>query len=126
MRNAVLSKGMSAEGSCANKGVRSITSDARNTDVSNAEAAATPPPQLPTQHASKFPSSSLFFFFFKFVREVGVGHHSQEDLAKFGYRSEESKKVLLIVLHFGDMVEPIVNIWRFQKQNLIMWLAFST
>jgi hypothetical protein len=59
----------------------------------NAEAAATPPPQLPTQDASKFPSSSLFFcFFFKFVREVGVGHHSQEDLAKFGYRSERKVK----------------------------------
>ncbi len=76
--------------SCANKGVRLITSDARNTDVSNAEAATTPPPQLPTQRF-QLPSSS-FFFFFKFVREVGVGHHSQEDLAKFGYGSERKVK----------------------------------
>ncbi len=70
MRNAVVSKGMSAE-VCTNKGLRSITSDAPNTEVSNAEAGATPPPQLPTQHASKF-QVPVFFFFFKFVREVGL------------------------------------------------------
>jgi hypothetical protein len=58
-------------GSCGNKGLRSITSDARNTDVSNAEAAATPPLQLPTQHASNF-QLPVFFYFFKFVREVGL------------------------------------------------------
>jgi hypothetical protein len=59
MRSAVVSKRMSAE-VVQTKGVRTITSDARNTDVSNAEAAAAPPPQLPTQHASNFRS---FFSF---------------------------------------------------------------
>ncbi len=80
-------------GSCANEGLRSITSDANYTDVSNAEAAATPPPQLPTQHASEFrvPSSSLFFLF-QICEGGAVGHQSKEDLAKFGYRSENKVK----------------------------------
>jgi hypothetical protein len=56
--------------SCATKGVRSITSDTRDMDVGNAEAAATPPPQRPTQHASNF-QVPVFFFFLKFVRSVG-------------------------------------------------------
>jgi hypothetical protein len=76
---------MSAEVVCG-----PITSDA-NTDVSNAEAAATPPPQLPTQHASNF-QVPVFFFLFQICEGGGVGHHSQEDLAKFGYRSENKVK----------------------------------
>ncbi len=54
----------------ATKGVSSITSDTRDMDVGNAEAAPTPPPQLPTQNASKF-QVPVFFFFLKFMRSVG-------------------------------------------------------
>jgi hypothetical protein len=97
-------------------GLRSITSDARNTDVSNAEAAATPPPQLPTQHASNFQVAVFFFVFFKFVR-WGWPSFTRGFSQIWLQDREESKKVLRIVLHFGDMVEPIVNIWRFQKKS---------
>jgi hypothetical protein len=48
-----------------------MTADARNTVVSNAAAAPTPPPQLPGEHGSNF-QVLVFFVFFKFVREVGL------------------------------------------------------
>ncbi len=102
-------------GSCANKGLRSITSDAHYTDVSNAEAAATPPPQLRTQHASEF-RVPVFFFFFKFVREVGLAINQRGFSQIWLQVREQSEKVLRIVLHFGDRVERIVNIWRLQKK----------
>jgi hypothetical protein len=69
LKNAVLSKGMSAELVETRAAVDHV--GCAHTEVSNEEAAATPPPQLPTQHASNFQVPD-FFFFFKFVREVGL------------------------------------------------------
>jgi hypothetical protein len=75
----------------ANKGLRSITSDARNKDVRNAAAAATPALQLPRQHASNFQVPE-FFSFFKFVSEVGWASCTRGFSQIWLQVREESKK----------------------------------
>jgi hypothetical protein len=101
-----------------------ITSDARNTDVSNAEAAATPPSQLPTQHASNFQVPVFFFFFFKFVRAVWGGPLFTRGFSQIWLQvREESKKSFRIMLRLGDVVVPIVNIWRFKKYIYFLLMA---
>jgi hypothetical protein len=86
-------------------------------DVGNSEAAPTPPPQLPTQ----LPSSGSFFFLFEICEVGGRRGFSQIWL----HVREESLKVLRMVLHFGEMLERIVNMWRFKKQILIIWGGFD-
>jgi hypothetical protein len=49
-----------------------MTSDTRDMDVGNAEEAPTPPPQLPTQHASNF-QVPVFFSFFEICEVGGLG-----------------------------------------------------
>ncbi len=48
-----------------------------------------------------------------------VGHHLQEELAKFGYRSERKAKKKLRVLPY--FCKPIIWIWQFQKKRLKSW-----
>jgi hypothetical protein len=61
------------------------------------------------------------FFLFEICEGGEVGHYSQEDLAKFGYKSERKvKKSLRMALRVSDVVVPIVNIWRFEKSFLLM------
>jgi hypothetical protein len=63
----------------------------------------------------------VLFFLFEICEVGGRRGFSQIWL----HVREESFKVLRMVLHFGEMLERIVNIWRFQKQILIIWGGFD-
>ncbi len=46
-----------------------------------------------------------------------TSHHPQEELAKFGYMSKRKVETFRSLLYFDHLIEPIVRIWCFQKNN---------
>jgi len=46
-----------------------------------------------------------------------TSHHPQEELAKFGYMSKREVETFRSLLYFDHLIEPIVRIWCFQKNN---------
>jgi len=58
-----------------------------------------------------------------------TSNHPQKELAKFGYTSEmKVEKLKNPVIFFGNLLELIVQIWRFPKtipQNLATSALFS-
>jgi hypothetical protein len=53
----------------------------------------------------------LFFLFFPILQCNQTCNHPQEDLAGFGYRRDMKVKILRILLYFGYLLEPVVEIW---------------
>jgi hypothetical protein len=49
------------------------------------------------------------------LRRSQIGDPPQEDLVKFGYRPYIKVIKKRILLYFGYLLEPIVEIWWFQK-----------
>jgi len=62
----------------------------------------------------------VFFCFFIINYILQYNHksdHAQEELAKFGYNLVRNFFLTkLILLYFGDLLEPIVEIWKFQSK----------
>jgi len=97
----------------------------------SAEAAATTPPQLPTQHPSNFQVPVLFFFL-KFVRSVGWASFRRGCRPNLAAGQRGKLKSIRILLHFGDMLKRIAHM-AISKKNphnvatlrLSVWLFFS-
>jgi hypothetical protein len=50
-----------------------------------------------------------------------TSHRPQEELAKFGYMSKRKVETFRSLLYFDHLIEPIVWIWWFQKNNSSKW-----
>jgi hypothetical protein len=57
------------------------------------------------------------FFFPTFSSCSESGNQPQENLAKSGSFFKKEVKNLGILLHVGESLEPISQIWRFQKKE---------
>ncbi len=72
------------------------------------------PISFPCWHTiQRFQFQPVFLFPF-FSCCIKSGHQPQEDLASSSYKTN---KVLGILLHVGEPLEPINQIWRFQKKK---------
>jgi hypothetical protein len=64
---------------------------------------------------------SVFFFSLNLWGRY-VGDHPQEDLAKLGYRTEESQRILKIpTIYFGNMLETYCLNMTNSKKKLSQW-----